>query len=109
MMPEPNDRLVPHTQGNVQPWMLPEEGAGFGSRVRLLDLDSGARLDYTLMAGDAIDLDAGQISLASPVGQALLGRGEGDEVSVRTPLGARRLRVLRVERREEDPLAVRVA
>ena len=100
---------------SVQPGMLPARGAGFGSRVALLDLDGGARLDYTLMAGDAIDLDAGQVSLLSPVGQALLGRVEGEEVSVRTPAGRRRLRVLAVERleeglpREREAPAVRVA
>ena len=100
---------------SVHGGMLPPRGAGFGSRVRLLDLDDGARLDYTLMAGDAIDLDAGQVSLVSPVGQALLGRMEGEEVIVRTPVGRRRLRVLSVERLEDglapgpDALTIRVA
>jgi transcription elongation factor GreA len=99
----------------VSPGMLPARGAGFGSRVRLIDLDTGARIEYTLMVGDSIDLDAGQISLASPVGQALLGRGEGAEVVVATPAGRRRLRILSVERledglgRQREPPAVRVA
>lgn len=80
----------------LEPGMLPPAGAGFGSRVHVRDLDSGAELHYTLMAGGAIDLDAGEISLASPVGRALLGRAPGDEVQVATPLGRRRLRVVEV-------------
>ena len=100
---------------SVHGGMLPPRGAGFASRIRLLDLDDGARLEYTLMAGDSIDLDAGEVSLVSPVGQALLGRMEGEEVTVRTPVGRRRLRVLSVERLEDglargqEVLATRVA
>src|SRR3712207_9422099 len=58
---------------------------------------SGKEVAYTLMVGDAIDLDAGQISLVSPVGQALLGRRVGEEVQATTPQGTRRLRVLAME------------
>ena len=78
------------------PENLPAEGAGFGSEVRIRELGTGATLTYTLMAGDAIDLEAGEISLASPVGQALLGQRAGDEVEVATPVGRRRFRVISV-------------
>jgi transcription elongation factor GreA len=81
---------------NVEPRMVPEDGAGFGSTVRLRDLTTGAELTYTLMTGDVIDLDAGEISLASPVGQALLGRGAGEEFAVTTPLGRRRFHIVSV-------------
>ena len=103
------------TLDGIEPALLPLHGAGFGSAVSLTDLDSGERLSFTLMAGDAIDLDAGEISLASPVGQALLGAVAGEEVVVSTPQGRRRFRVLAVERLEArthpEPLAagVRVA
>jgi transcription elongation factor GreA len=69
--------------------------AGFGSTVRVRDMKSGEVIDYTLMAGEP-NLDEGEISLGSPVGQALLGRIAGEDVEVATPQGKRVLRVLQV-------------
>lgn len=73
---------------------LPVDRVGFGSRVRLEDLATGEKVEYTIVTGDFIDLDAGHISMASPLGQALLGRAVGDEVNVRLPGGERRFQVL---------------
>lgn len=73
---------------------LPADRVGFGSRVRLEDLATGEKVEYTIVTGDFIDLDAGHISMASPLGQALLGRAVGDEVNVRLPGGERRFQVL---------------
>jgi hypothetical protein len=41
-----------------------------------------------------MDIDAGHISLASPLGRALAGGKVGEEVSLRLPMGPRRLRIL---------------
>ena len=73
---------------------MPVDRIGFGSRVKLMELDSGEEVSYTITAGDYIDLDAGEISLASPIGQALLGKELNEEVSVQLPRGARRYRVI---------------
>jgi len=73
---------------------LPVDRVGFGSRVRLKDLRSGEEVEYTIVTGDFIDLEAGQISMASPLGRALLGRAVGDEVVVQLPAGERRFVVL---------------
>ena len=51
-------------------------------------------LTFTITAGDFIDLDAGQVSLASPIGQGLLGGAKGEEVTVQLPRGNRRYRIL---------------
>lgn len=67
---------------------------GYGSQVRLEDLQSREIVSYTIMNGEDLDLDAGEISLASPVAQALLGRSEGEVVEVATPQRTRRFRVL---------------
>lgn len=75
---------------------LPATGAGFGSTVVVEDTDQGTRASYTLMAGPVIDIDEDQVSLNSPVGQALLGTLPGDVVTVDTPLRQRRLRVVSV-------------
>ena len=81
---------------NVDPEMLDLVCAGLGSRVTVLDRSSGEQIAYTLLAGSFIDLDAGEVSLGSPIGQALLGRVAGDEVDVRTPRGVRNLVVQEV-------------
>ena len=67
---------------------------GFGSKVKILDLEMGEEFTFTITAGDFIDLDGGQVSLASPIGQGLLGAEEGEEVRVQLPAGERRYKVL---------------
>ncbi|WP_291441081.1 transcription elongation factor GreA [Desulfovibrio sp.] len=59
----------------------------FGATVDLEDVDSGEAKTYTILGPDEADPSKGSISFLSPVGQALLGREEGDEVSVDIPRG----------------------
>ncbi len=73
---------------------IPDDRVGFGSRVTLRDLRSGEEMTYTIAAGDYIDLDAGHISMASPVGRGLMGHRTGDEVAIDLPAGTRTYRVL---------------
>ncbi|CAN5883456.1 transcription elongation factor GreA [soil metagenome] len=72
---------------------IPADRVGFGSRVTVQDLKSRERETYTLVFGDYIEIESGQISLASPLGQTLLGKQEGEEVSLRLPRGERKLRI----------------
>ncbi|MDQ3555803.1 MAG: GreA/GreB family elongation factor [Gemmatimonadota bacterium] len=72
---------------------IPSDRVGFGSRVVLVDLRTHEEESYTLVFGDYIDVEGGQISVASPLGQALLGRQVGEEVQLQLPRGERRLRV----------------
>lgn len=67
---------------------------GFGSQVTVTDLGMGEDFTFTITAGDFIDLDAGQVSLASPIGRGLLGAKSGEEVTIQLPAGARRYKVL---------------
>ncbi len=59
----------------------------FGSTVEVEDVDSGESRTYTILGPDEADPAKGSISFLSPVGQALLGREEGDEVTVDIPRG----------------------
>lgn len=70
---------------------------GFGSRVKIRDLDLKEDFTFTIVAGDFIDLDAGHVSLASPIGRGLLGAEVDDTVTVRLPAGERRYKVLELE------------
>lgn len=73
---------------------MPYDKVGFGSKVKIKDLDMDETYDFTITAGDFIDLDAGQISLASPIGQGLLGAEKGEEVTIELPVGERRYKIL---------------
>ena len=73
---------------------LPADRVGFGSKVSVKDLGGGETFDFTIVAGDFLDLDAGQISLASPIGRGLLGARLDEEVEVSLPMGERRYKVL---------------
>jgi transcription elongation factor GreA len=70
------------------------DSAEIGSVVLVRD-DEGEE-SYTLVGPAEADPRRGLISIASPVGGALLGSRVGDEAVVETPVGARRLRVLKV-------------
>ena len=73
---------------------MPYDKVGFGSRVKIRDLDMGEDFDFTIVAGDFIDLDGGHVSLASPIGRGLLGAKQGQEVNVSLPAGDRRYKIM---------------
>lgn len=73
---------------------IASDRVGFGSRVKLKEIDSGNEVTYNLVFGDFIDLDSDQISMASPIGNALLGRQLGEEVVIRLPRGDRRYQIV---------------
>jgi transcription elongation factor GreB len=58
----------------------------FGAWVTLAD-ESGEEHRYRLVGPDEFDVERGLVSVASPVGRVLLGKEEGDEVTVQRPAG----------------------
>ena len=71
----------------------PSDRVGLGSKVTVLDLDTNETETYVVALAEMIDLDAGHISLGSPLGRALKDARVGDEISLRLPTRSRRLRV----------------
>ena len=72
---------------------VPTDRVGFGSRVTVVDLRTKEEETYTLVFGDYIDIDSGQISVASPLGQMLMGKKPGEKVSLQLPRGERKLMI----------------
>lgn len=66
---------------------LSGEKAIFGATVTVEDLDTGEERIFTLLGPDESDYAKGTISVLSPVGQALLGKEVGDEITVNAPRG----------------------
>jgi transcription elongation factor GreA len=80
---------------------IPRDRVGFGSRVTVQDLDTKRREAYVLTLGEFVEGDdaAGEISvsLASPLGKALLGTTVGQSVKIALPMGQRRLKIVGLE------------
>lgn len=82
--------------------MIPRDSIGFWSRVELLDVDSGEEVGYHLVNADESDPPNGRISVSSPIGKALIGKVDGDEVEVRTPRGTKIYEILEFSTVHED-------
>ncbi|HBT83280.1 MAG TPA: transcription elongation factor GreB [Desulfuromonas sp.] len=78
-------RLDSLTVVENRPDEIPEK-IFFGAWVRLENPD-GDEVVYRLVGPDEFDPKKGWISIDSPMGKALLGKAEGDEVLVRRPAG----------------------
>lgn len=75
---------------------LPTDRIAYGSSVVLFDLEKEEKITYKLVTSEESDPDNGLISTVSPIGQALLGKEEGDEVKVKTPTGWRNFEISRL-------------
>jgi regulator of nucleoside diphosphate kinase len=75
---------------------VPPDVVTVGSRVHLVDLDSGEELLFTLVFPSRADADEGRISVLAPLGTAVLGCRTRDLIEWDVPGGRRRLRVLGV-------------
>lgn len=73
----------------VDPSTLAHDRVSFGSRVELTDQNTDETLIYTIVGGQESDPSRGLISIQSPMARALLGKEEGDEVSLTLPTGKR--------------------
>jgi transcription elongation factor GreA len=69
----------------------------FGCKATIYDPDGDLEISYQIVGAAESDAGCGRISMTSPIGQALLGREEGDEVRVVTPGGVRVLEIVSVE------------
>ncbi len=68
---------------------IPTDRVAYGSSVVLFDLEKEEKITYRLVTSEESDPENGLISTVSPIGQALMGKEEGDEIKVKTPTGTR--------------------
>jgi transcription elongation factor GreA len=74
---------------------IPRDKVGFGSTVHLKD-PSAQVIVYQLVMPEDADVEHGLISTASPIGRGLLGKEEGDEVTISTPNGSKRFELVKL-------------
>ena len=75
---------------------IPTDRVAYGSRVVLFDLEKEEKVRYKLVTSEESDPENGLISTVSPIGQALMGKEEGDEIKVKTPTGMRSFEISRL-------------
>ena len=68
----------------------------FGATVELLDLENDQTTTYQIVGDDEADIKQGMISVSSPIARALIGKNEGDEVTVTAPAGNRDYEIVEV-------------
>lgn len=71
----------------VDPSTLAHARISFGSTVELVDQNTDEELTYTIVGGQESNPSKGLISIQSPMAKVLLGKEEGDEVSITLPAG----------------------
>jgi transcription elongation factor GreA len=74
---------------------IPHDRAAFGSTVHLKE-DNGDAIVYQLVMPEEADAAKGFISTSSPIGRAIVGKNEGDEIQVTTPNGIRNFEIIKL-------------
>ena len=68
----------------------------FGTTVILANDQNGEESTYTIVGEDEADIKAGLISVSSPIARAMIGKEEGDIVTVDAPAGQKNFEVVEV-------------
>ena len=79
---------------NIDISQIPADKVGLGSRVVVEDESTNDRESYELVFGDAGDLEEGHVTMGSPIGRALQGKGVGETALLKLPAKLRRLRIV---------------
>ena len=72
---------------------LPKDRVSLLSRVEFTNLSTNARMQFQIVSPHEMDLEAGKISLKSPIGAALMGKKVGEIAEAQVPSGTLRLRI----------------
>ena len=75
---------------------VPKDRAGLGSEVTVENLESGEEVRYTLVIPELADGNRSFVSIAAPVGKALMNRRVGDAVRITIPRGTLEFEVRRI-------------
>jgi transcription elongation factor GreA len=73
---------------------IPADRVGLGSRVVVQDEQTQGRETYSLVFGDAVELEEGQCSMSSPIGRALFDKRLGETAVIKLPAVTRRLTIV---------------
>ena len=77
----------------IDPDVLPKDRVSLLSRVEFTNLSTNTRMKFEIVSPHEMDLEAGKISLKSPIGAALMGKKVGEIAQAQVPFGTLRLRI----------------
>ena len=77
----------------IDPDALPKDQVCLLSKVEFTNLSTNARMKFEIVSPHEMNLEAGKISLKSPIGAALMGKKVGEIAEAQTPSGILRLRI----------------
>ncbi len=82
---------------SIDPTQIPRDKVGLGSKVVVEDQKTKERETYYLVFGDALEFEEGHVTMASPIGRALLGQAVGDVAFLKLPSIVRQLKVVELK------------
>src|SRR5829696_4711886 len=82
---------------------IPTDQVGLGSRVVVQDEQTKAHETYNLVFGDSVEFEEGHVSMGSPIGRALVGKGVGDDIILKLPTLTRRFRIVELTTIHQAP------
>jgi transcription elongation factor GreA len=80
----------------IDPAKLSGSRVVFGATVKLTDTDSGEETIYCVVGDHESDIKQGRIAISAPLARAMIGRDEGDTVTLRTSKGTREYQISKV-------------
>ena len=80
----------------VDPSQVSADRVAFGATIRLLNMETEEEFVYQIVGEDEADHKIGKISFRSPIGRAMIGKEEADEIRVRTPGGIKLFEILEI-------------
>ncbi|MGI9042648.1 MAG: GreA/GreB family elongation factor [Gemmatimonadaceae bacterium] len=73
---------------------IPPDKVGLGSEVVVQDEETGSKETYNLVFGDSVEFEDAHVSMSSPIGLALVGRGIGEKTILKLPASVRKLKII---------------
>ena len=80
----------------IDPGKLSGTKVVFGATVRLTDVDSGEDVTYAIVGDHEADIKAGRIAVSAPLARAIIGREQGEAVTLKTGKGTREYQISEV-------------
>ncbi len=81
----------------IDPSSLSGDIVRFGATVTIVNEETDEEETYQIVGDYESDMEKGKLSISAPVARALIGKTEGDSVTVQTPKGAHNYEILKVE------------
>lgn len=81
----------------IDPTTMSGDSVKFSATVEIVDEETDEEFTYQIVGDFETDTENGKISISAPIARALIGKSEGDSVSVKTPKGTRDYEILSVK------------